>query len=248
MVDTILDQPGVLPTLIGSSIALGLVAWFAAGTFGWSRGAALLAAFGLALALSVSLGRFGVNPDHPRIQEAGCRTNSFALQGDAQRLNFAMLVPFSFFGALATRRSWPVLSVSALLSLTIEITQNLTGVGVCETQDVLHNSVGAVLGVMNALLLRTMLDLHRKGMRYGKHAAGPGRAPFRPWTVPARTVANRLSTVDVLRPAPISSLTMIDQVVTTGGADGRATDGVAALGRRSRGGRRRGDRAGARAA
>ncbi|RZS30318.1 VanZ like protein [Herbihabitans rhizosphaerae] len=178
LTDALVDQPGVLPTLIGSGVGFGAVAWFAADRFGWARGPSLIAAVGLALALSVTLARFGVNPVHPRQMIDGCRANTFSLSGAQQLLNFAMLVPFGFFGTLATRRGIPVLLISTGVSALIEVLQGATGVGVCEAQDLFNNTAGAAVAVLNAVALRRTISFHRNRMRYGRHAAAPGRTVF----------------------------------------------------------------------
>ena len=193
LVDAIVERPGVLPSLICSSAGLGMIAWFSAGSLDWSRVYALFAAGGLALAVSVSLGRFGVNPIHPRLQISGCRMNSFSLDGDQQLLNFAMLAPFSFFATLATRRAWASFVASTLISSAIEVTQNLTGVGVCELQDVLNNAGGAALTAAVALAIDRVLSLHRKRMRYGRHACAPDRPAFKPGTTPIRSRQSMLA-------------------------------------------------------
>jgi glycopeptide antibiotics resistance protein len=72
-------------------------------------------------------------------------------------LNFLMLTPFAFFGTLATRRPITMVVVSAVISGGIEITQAWTGLGVCQKQDFLNNTIGAVVAVLAAWVLTLLL-------------------------------------------------------------------------------------------
>jgi glycopeptide antibiotics resistance protein len=70
-------------------------------------------------------------------------------------------MPFAFFGTLATRRPITLAVVATFLSAGIEITQAWTGVGVCQKQDFLNNSVGAAIAALVAWLLLVFLGRNR---------------------------------------------------------------------------------------
>ena len=64
-------------------------------------------------------------------------------------INLFMLVPVGFLAPLAAGRrlnSVVALAVGAVISLIIEALQYLTGVGLFQTADLMHNSLGCVIG------------------------------------------------------------------------------------------------------
>lgn len=145
LTETILSMPGVLAAIVAGTLVLGVLAWLLARAVGWYRLPAVLAAAGLSLALAVTLVRTGGHLPTGINPLDRCIRDSFSLHGSHQWLNFAMLMPFAFFGTIATRRPILIAAASALVSGGIEITQALTGLGVCEKQDFLDNSIGAAL-------------------------------------------------------------------------------------------------------
>jgi VanZ like family len=156
---TILGQPGVLAAFLLCCALFGAAVWLVAGTFGWRRLPATLAAVGLSLAVAVTLVRSGGHlPDAHTDPVTLCMRDPFSLHGGLQVLNFLMLTPFAFFATLATRRPISVMVASALVSGGIEITQAWTGLGVCQKQDFLNNTIGAVLAAGAAWVLIMLLS------------------------------------------------------------------------------------------
>ena len=71
-------------------------------------------------------------------------------------LNVVMFIPFGFLGAIVSG-SWfkrksdafkgtITVLASVILSIAIEVTQLITHKGLCETDDVIHNSLGTIIG------------------------------------------------------------------------------------------------------
>jgi hypothetical protein len=152
---TIMGQPGVLAAFLLCSVLFGGGVWLLAGTLGWRRLPATLAAAGLALAVAVTLVRSGGHlPDPSTNPVALCLRDPFSLHGGLEVLNFLMLTPFAFFGTLATRRPITMMITAAVVSGGIEIAQAWTGLGICQKQDFLNNTIGAIVaaGVAWALL------------------------------------------------------------------------------------------------
>ncbi|MGH3494536.1 MAG: VanZ family protein [Sciscionella sp.] len=148
LAETIISQPAVFAALVFGSLVFGVLAVVLAGWAGWSRSAAGLVGVGLALALSVTLVRPGshaIGSEHPL---SACLRGSFSLLGSQQVLNFVMLMPFAFFAATATRRPIVISLLCAMISAGIELTQSITGIGVCEESDWLNNTIGAVLAAL----------------------------------------------------------------------------------------------------
>lgn len=70
---------------------------------------------------------------------------------------------FMPFGALMPVKNWKVVLITAaVFSAVIEITQYIGGYGLCELDDVICNTLGAVLGYMIATLIRRMMERMRK--------------------------------------------------------------------------------------
>jgi hypothetical protein len=159
---TILNQPGVLAAFILLCALFGVGTWLVARRLGWHRLFATLAAVGLSLAIAVTLVRPGGHLPNPSASPVSmCLHDQFSLHGGLQVLNLLMLTPFAFFGTLATRRPITLAVVSALLSAGIELTQAWTGLGICEKQDFLNNTFGAIIAAAVAWLLLAILGRNR---------------------------------------------------------------------------------------
>lgn len=146
----ILDEPLVLAAAVVGSLVIGGIAWLVADRLGAPRLAAALSACGLALALAVTLARPGVvNYTDARANPLQvCHLTSFSLSGAEAKLNFAMLMPFAFFGAFTTRRPLLIIVACAALSGGIELFQAISGAGVCESKDWLNNTIGGGLAAV----------------------------------------------------------------------------------------------------
>ena len=166
---TILDQPGVLAAFVLFCALFGVGTWLVADSLGWRRLPAVLAAGGLALAVAVTLVRSGGHwPDFTVNPVALCLRDGVSLTGGLAVLNVAMLMPFAFFATLATRRPIVVMITSAVLSAGIEITQAYTGLGICQTQDFLNNTIGAILAAGLAWLVMSLLGRHTPTQQYAR--------------------------------------------------------------------------------
>ncbi|MGW4114316.1 VanZ family protein [Actinosynnema sp. NPDC004786] len=149
--ELVLGQPEAVAALFGGSVLLGAVGLVVARWRRWPVAPSVLAGCGLALALAVTLARPGGSLSIVTTDPVGvCVANEFSLVGSLARLNLVMLVPFAFFAALATRRPFTVLAVAAAFSGAVEFVQAVTGIGVCEAQDFLNNTVGTLLAVLVA--------------------------------------------------------------------------------------------------
>lgn len=79
-------------------------------------------------------------------------------------MNIFLFVPFGFLLAFAARRSFrQALLIGLLFSACIEAIQYLFGLGFCETDDVIHNTLGTALGYGYWKLLK-QLDWRYGGM------------------------------------------------------------------------------------
>ena len=168
LAEDMLSRPGVFAAEVFGTVVLGVLAWLLARRLGWYRWAAVLAAAGLAMALSVTLVRHGGHLPTGENPLYLCVSGKFSLHSETSQLNFLMLMPFAFFGTIATRRPFCLAIGSALLSAGIEITQAFTGLGVCDKQDFLNNTIGALIAVAVAWFL--LLVTGTNGPRRHDHA------------------------------------------------------------------------------
>ena len=65
-------------------------------------------------------------------------------------MNIVMFIPIGFFagGALKKKHVWKAIEIGIVLSFFIEITQLITTRGVCNIDDVIHNTLGCVIGFL----------------------------------------------------------------------------------------------------
>ncbi|TQM81494.1 VanZ like protein [Saccharothrix saharensis] len=171
--ELVLNQPETVAALFSGAVLLGAVGFVLARYRGWAALPAVLAGFGLALAVAATLARPGGTFTVVTTDPIGmCVGNEFSLTGSLQRLNLVMLVPFAFFATLATRRPWAVLGVSAAFSASVEFVQALTAIGVCEAQDFLNNTAGAFFAVLVGWLVTAAAGSPRT-TRAGRPSRGP---------------------------------------------------------------------------
>jgi glycopeptide antibiotics resistance protein len=72
--------------------------------------------------------------------------------------NVLFFIPYGFLSGAFFRKNGFVWSVAlgASTSIIIELTQLITRTGVCETDDVIHNTLGCVVGYLSCRLLRLL--------------------------------------------------------------------------------------------
>lgn len=142
---------------IPGALLLGGAAWWLAARRGWTKVPAVLAAGSLALALALTVARpfglFAAGGVNPLAVLRLCMAGSLSLANLYEQLNVLMLVPFAVFGTLATRRPMAVAISCMLVSAFAEVVQGATGGGQCQARDVVHNTLGGVLGVLVAMVL-----------------------------------------------------------------------------------------------
>ncbi|MDT7785142.1 MAG: hypothetical protein QOF58_3561 [Pseudonocardiales bacterium] len=141
-----LSNPLIAGGVVVGAVAFGLGARAAARRNGWHPVPAVLAGISLGVVLGVTFSR--TLPSWAG--QEFCHLNGFSLHGSSELLNALLFVPLVFFAVLATRRPLVVLGAAVALSAVIELVQPLTRRGLCETQDFLNNSFGAVVAAIAA--------------------------------------------------------------------------------------------------
>jgi len=76
-------------------------------------------------------------------------------------MNVAFFYPIGFLYCLIDTKKinykkWPIIPMSAALSLLIELVQFVFKLGFVETDDIIHNTLGCVLGILGYMLLDYM--------------------------------------------------------------------------------------------
>ncbi|MGH4001264.1 MAG: VanZ family protein [Pseudonocardiaceae bacterium] len=169
-------HPEVPAAFAAGSVLLGGAAWWLAPRWGWAKVPAVLAGCSLALALAVTLVRpIGLFPPgglNPLIIMRECVVGSLSLARTYEQLNVVMLMPFAFFATLATRHPAIIAGACLLISGALELVQGVTGGGSCQGRDLVHNTVGSVLGVLLAAMVLWMVGRSRRVT--AEFAAAPG--------------------------------------------------------------------------
>jgi hypothetical protein len=177
LINIFLHHLEVPASFIPGSLLLGGMAWWWAPRQGWDRKFAVLAGCGLALALALTVvrpfGQFPAGGLSPLATLRVCTVGSISLVHLYEELNVIMLVPFAIFAALATRRPLLVAVSSMLISAFIEYVQGATGGGECQVRDIVHNTLGGVLGVLVAVFV-LRLRARQSGEVTPSVAAGSG--------------------------------------------------------------------------
>ncbi|MGO1050696.1 VanZ family protein [Crossiella sp. CA198] len=174
LAERIFARPEVLAYAVGAGLVLGVIGLLLGRLFGWRAlftGLSLGSLGGVLAVTLVRVGRQGGEAASLGQAWAECIQNEFSLAGSWQRLNFVLLMPFAFFGAIAVRRFLPVALLSVALAVGIELYQGMTGLGACETQDMINNGLGGVL----AALIGWAVAGRRGGGRL-RNATPPGSA------------------------------------------------------------------------
>ena len=71
-------------------------------------------------------------------------------------LNVILFVPIGLFGGVTIKEFKKVALCGLILSVVIETTQLITKTGICSTDDVIHNTIGCVLGYLVYLMIRNI--------------------------------------------------------------------------------------------
>jgi len=157
LINIFLHHLEVPASFVPAALLLGGAAWWVAPRRGWNRRFAVLAGCSLALALALTvvrpLGHFPAGGLSPLATLRVCTVGTFSLAHLYEELNVVMLVPYAIFGTLATRRPLLIAMSSVLVSGCIEYVQGATGGGECQLRDIVHNTLGAVLAALIAMLV-----------------------------------------------------------------------------------------------
>ncbi|HEX7301483.1 VanZ family protein [Lentzea sp.] len=134
--------------VVTGAVVLGSGAWFAARRFGWRPVPSVFAGIFLGLVLALTFSRS--QPSWALVGTRFCALNGFSVNGVSELFNALLFVPPVWCAVLATRRPLAVLVSAVASSALIEVLQPLVGRGLCETQDLLNNSAGAVVAAVLA--------------------------------------------------------------------------------------------------
>ena len=147
----ILTSPGLLVPMVLLGLTLGALAYGVARYRGWDTFrsvSAVLCAVALAAVLSATLLN-RMQDDWKRPFRHACDLTSGLIPNEAEALlNWVLLLPFTLFFVLATRR--PLLACAAAIALTctIEWAQSFFLLGGCQLSDIVSNISGGIAGAL----------------------------------------------------------------------------------------------------
>lgn len=146
--------------VVGAIVLAGVLA--GAGRTG-RRVAAGIAAAAVLVVLGLTL-----TPDTPSGTTVTCNLEPYRIVGD--EFNIALFLLPALFAVIASRRPGAVLAVAVGLSLVIEVVQaTAPSLGRrCDIDDWLANSVGAVTGVLLAMVVLALVDKVGQRRRAGR--------------------------------------------------------------------------------
>lgn len=122
-------------------------------TWRWEGG--LLAGYAFLLLAETVLIRKPFDGEHLKL-ELFWSWSEWKIQRDQILINVVMFIPVGVFVGKICR--WKGLFVAIGLSIAIEVLQLLSQRGLCEFDDVIHNSVGAALGIGLVTLMKVVME------------------------------------------------------------------------------------------
>lgn len=93
------------------------------------------------------------NPQKPQLELFWSYKAWFAGNASLGReivLNILLFVPLGFSMALITKKTWMVIVAALVLTIATETIQLIFGLGLFEWDDIINNTLGALIGVMTA--------------------------------------------------------------------------------------------------
>lgn len=79
-------------------------------------------------------------------------------------LNLLLFIPFGFLLQVLDKRICLTILIGFLLSCSIEMLQFLLKLGLCEFDDVFHNTLGTIIGSLIELLTVRIISDHKKSI------------------------------------------------------------------------------------
>lgn len=92
-------------------------------------------------------------------------------------LNILLLAPIGFSLSFVWRKGWRILCLGFAFSCLIEVSQLVTGRGLFETDDIIHNTVGVLLGILLHTAMERVNYEYFSNRRQGHGGNGPGEQP-----------------------------------------------------------------------
>lgn len=141
-------ETGLVLAPLGAVVAARLSRSVLAALLGALSGAALT----VAISLTLFRGGFG-HASLARLRTCAL-TDPTLLSGDGLA-NLALFAPAAFFAVLAIGRPLGVAAGVAVVSVAVEAVQAIEWVGICDSSDAVHNTLGGLVAALAAALLRS---------------------------------------------------------------------------------------------
>ena len=85
---------------------------------------------------------------------------SYKIPGEYRQIvyNILFFIPYGALLYLCFKKKWPVVVTAFALSLTVEISQFVFRVGLCEIDDVIHNTLGVIIGMFAVIFVKKIVS------------------------------------------------------------------------------------------
>ena len=85
---------------------------------------------------------------------------SYKIPGEYRQIvyNILFFIPYGALLYLCFKKKWQVILSAFVLSLTVEISQYVFRVGLCEIDDIIHNTLGVIIGMFAAVLIKKIIS------------------------------------------------------------------------------------------
>ncbi len=85
---------------------------------------------------------------------------SYKVPGEYRQIvyNILFFIPYGALLYLCFKKKWPVVVTAFALSLTVEISQFVFRVGLCEIDDVIHNTLGVIIGMFAVIFVKKIVS------------------------------------------------------------------------------------------
>lgn len=85
---------------------------------------------------------------------------SYKVPGEYRQIvyNILFFIPYGALLYLCFKKKWPVILSAFVLSLTVEISQFVFRVGLCEIDDIIHNTLGVIIGMFAVIFVKKIVS------------------------------------------------------------------------------------------
>lgn len=85
---------------------------------------------------------------------------SYKVPGEYRQIvyNILFFIPYGAILYLCFKKKWQVIVTTLALSVTVEVLQYVCRVGLCEIDDVVHNTLGVIIGMFAVIFIKKIFS------------------------------------------------------------------------------------------